>query len=321
MPDNKLPTSLGDDKIQEQDKGESKVDRDSDKKDLGGNLAPVTTAVPVTGADTLDKHVEMDSSVLPSQLDSDKSPVLNQDSFNQPESDNKEPILEIKPSHDDVITNFSNTSDQNAPVQHNKSLDKSTDLGDEQAHVGLTGLQDKTSTEEFENLEQGGLDSVEKHVMPCKVLSKCESLKQTLPQLDNAVDFIDEFKEANKVDTVTSRQMGIIDDEESNLIPDTMEENSINDKMSAECESLISEDSSSAIISDGNKINGVDIAQELVSESSCSEYPAGLDTPGPPTPMSASIETGSTGPTPAKRNRLGSIERSSHYKQLVLILQ
>jgi hypothetical protein len=54
----------------------------------------------------------------------------------------------------------------------------------------------------------------------------------------------------------------------------------------------ISEDSSSGMISE-NKINGIetDMPLDLISESSCSEYPS-LDTPGPPTPMSSTVETG-----------------------------
>jgi hypothetical protein len=50
----------------------------------------------------------------------------------------------------------------------------------------------------------------------------------------------------------------------------------------------------------------------LISESSCSEYPS-LDTPGPPTPMSSTVETGSNsmGPTQSKRSRLGSSGNSA----------
>ena len=84
----------------------------------------------------------------------------------------------------------------------------------------------------------------------------------------------------------------------------------------------ISEDSSSGMISE-NKINGIetDMPMDLISESSCSEYPS-LDTPGPPTPMSSTVETGSNsmGPTQSKRSRLGSSGNSaadvkSSYKQ------
>lgn len=190
------------------------------------------------------------------------------------------------------------------------------------------------NTDDSENLEGGSLESISNPVSPSNenVLDAneqiSESMKSALQQKDESDNFIDELKKAEKDETVTESQvtnepMEVLDDEQSNQMPgsDIMEENSMNEKISGECESLISEDSSSAIISDCNKLNGLDndVAQELISESSCSEYPASLDTPGPPTPMSATVETGSTGPTPVKRNRLGSIERSSHYKQLVSV--
>jgi hypothetical protein len=140
------------------------------------------------------------------------------------------------------------------------------------------------------------------------------------------VESVNEIEGQIDASSIKEGQFDSSDDEDSKQNEDFNNgQQSSNGRAGIEYDNLscdISEDSSSGMISE-NKINGIetDMPMDLISESSCSEYPS-LDTPGPPTPMSSTVETGSNsmGPTQSKRSRLGSSGNSaadvkSSYKQ------
>ena len=187
----------------------------------------------------------------------------------------------------------------------NKSNLKNPDMSNkdgEESEMEIDKIVLKPS--ESTSLDQGEKEEVELNQLETQSSDHEEIEKMELKQSETqSLD-----QESNAKDL----QSDISDDEDSRNETDNNGEKNLNTR--TEYDSfLFSEDSSSTFMPE-RKINGMEVDAALISESSCSEYPPSLDTPGPPTPASCTVDTGSTGPTPAKRSRQGSTD-TLRYKQ------
>lgn len=289
----------------------------------------------VTLTEQIPSHEQdsLNTQILEQDKDSSNTQIQNKEIKNDAAEDNEINGKKKEASFEDSLVSDLNTVEKDKTCENETLLqtENQTEINVKEESVNQSESPINVSRPQDSLLRY--LDAIENNAkclknesehVPQREINNKES-EMEIEDYDQ-VESVNEIEGQIDASSIKEGQFDSSDDEDSKQNEDFNNgQQSSNGRAGIEYDNLscdISEDSSSGMISE-NKINGIetDMPMDLISESSCSEYPS-LDTPGPPTPMSSTVETGSNsmGPTQSKRSRLGSSGNSaadvkSSYKQ------
>ena len=289
----------------------------------------------VTLTEQIPSHEQdsLNTQILEQDKDSSNTQIQNKEITNDAAEDNEINGKKKEASFEDSLVSDLNTVEKGKTCENETLLQtenqteinvKEESVNQSESPINVSRSQDSLVSD-LDAIENNAkcLKNESEHV-PQREINNKES-EMEIEDYDQ-VESVNEIEGQIDASSIKEGQFDSSDDEDSKQNEDFNNgQQSSNGRAGIEYDNLsgdISEDSSSGMISE-NKINGIetDMPLDLISESSCSEYPS-LDTPGPPTPMSSTVETGSNsmGPTQSKRSRLGSSGNSaadvkSSYKQ------
>ena len=289
----------------------------------------------VTLTEQIPSHEQdaLNTQILEQDKDSSNTQIQNKEIKNDAAEDNEINGKKKEASFEDSLVSDLNTVEKDKTCENETLLqtENQTEINVKEESVNQSESPINVSRPQDSLLRY--LDAIENNAkclknesehVPQREINNKES-EMEIEDYDQ-VESVNEIEGQIDASSIKEGQFDSSDDEDSKQNEDFNNgQQSSNGRVGIEYDNLscdISEDSSSGMISE-NKINGIetDMPMDLISESSCSEYPS-LDTPGPPTPMSSTVETGSNsmGPTQSKRSRLGSSGNSaadvkSSYKQ------
>ena len=289
----------------------------------------------VTLTEQIPSHEQdaLNTQILEQDKDSSNTQIQNKEIKNDAAEDNEINGKKKEASFEDSLVSDLNTVEKDKTCENETLLqtENQTEINVKEESVNQSESPINVSRPQDSLLRY--LDAIENNAkclknesehVPQREINNKES-EMEIEDYDQ-VESVNEIEGQIDASSIKEGQFDSSDDEDSKQNEDFNNgQQSSNERAGIEYDNLscdISEDSSSGMISE-NKINGIetDMPMDLISESSCSEYPS-LDTPGPPTPMSSTVETGSNsmGPTQSKRSRLGSSGNSaadvkSSYKQ------
>lgn len=289
----------------------------------------------VTLTEQIPSHEQdsLNTQILEQDKDSSNTQIQNKEIKNDAAEDNEINGKKKEASFEDSLVSDLNTVEKGKTCENETLLqtENQTEINVKEESVNQS--ESPINVSRSQDSLVGDLDAIENNAkclknesehVPQREINNKES-EMEIEDYDQ-VESVNEIEGQIDASSIKEGQFDSSDDEDSKQNEDFNNgQQSSNGRAGIEYDNLscdISEDSSSGMISE-NKINGIetDMPMDLISESSCSEYPS-LDTPGPPTPMSSTVETGSNsmGPTQSKRSRLGSSGNSaadvkSSYKQ------